>query len=78
VAVAAVPLFGLVIMAVGPPHGIVAAAIVDGMAGAFFDTVDVTMNNEAVVQESVAGRPIMSSFHAFFSVRCQMIWDRRA
>lgn len=67
-AVVAAALFGISISAVGLPQGIVAAALVGAMAGACFGTIDVTVNNEAVALERTAGRPILSSFHALFSL----------
>jgi len=36
--------------------------------GAFLSTMDVSMNSQAVVVEGLAGKHLMSSFHAFFSI----------
>ena len=36
--------------------------------GAFLSTMDVAMNSQAVAVENMAGKPLMSSFHAFFSI----------
>ncbi len=39
-----------------------------GIAGAMIGALDVSMNAQAVAVEKELGRPIMSSFHAFFSL----------
>lgn len=36
--------------------------------GAFLSTMDVAMNAQAVAVEGMAAKPLMSSFHAFFSI----------
>lgn len=66
-AVAAI-LFGLGIMSLGLPVNVISAAIVATLTGTCFGTLDVTMNNEAIGLEKAAERPIMSSFHAIFSL----------
>lgn len=49
-AVVAAVFFGFGIMSASMPQGIVAAALVAMLAGACFGMLDVTMNNEAVMQ----------------------------
>jgi hypothetical protein len=66
-AVAAV-LFGFGVMAVGAAQDVFVAATTAMFAGATFGALDVCMNNEAALQERQAGRPIMASFHAIFSL----------
>lgn len=67
-AAAAAALFGLGIMSVGLPVNVISAVFVATLTGICFGALDVAMNNEAVRIEQAAGRPIMSSFHAIFSL----------
>ena len=52
-----------------PPLAPTAAVLFGALAlfGAAYGTLDVAMNAQAVHVEELAGRPIMSSFHAMFS-----------
>lgn len=64
----AASLFGCMLIAVSfvPNAWMLAAAI--AVAGAGFGTLDVAMNTEASELERQRARPIMSSFHALFSL----------
>lgn len=67
-AAVAAAVFGLAIMAVSLVHAMLTAGIVAVFGGMAFGTLDVTMNKEVAALEARAGRPIMSSFHAVFSL----------
>lgn len=67
-AVGAAMVFGIGIGFVGLLENMVAAILLALMMGLTFGTLDVTMNKGAATLELAAGRPMMSSFHALFSV----------
>jgi len=56
----------LPVLATAPSHLVMAAALM--LFGAGLGMLDVAMNYQAVEVEKAAGRPMMSGFHAFFSL----------
>lgn len=67
-AVMSAMLFGIGIGFVGLLQSLIAAIPLALLMGLTFGTLDVTMNKGAASLEAAAGRPMMSSFHALFSV----------
>lgn len=65
---AAAGLFGLSLILVSVPVTMLAVAGVAACMGGFFGLLDVSMNEKAAAVEKAAGRPVMSSFHAVFSL----------
>ncbi len=60
--------YGLAAPTIGLADSLPALFVALGLLGAFQGALDISMNAQAVAIESEYGRPIMSSFHAYWSL----------
>jgi MFS family permease len=60
--------FGCTLAAVPHASGALSLAVIVGLSGAFFGALDVAMNTDASAIEHTLQKPLMSSFHAVFSI----------